>query len=114
MKKSPKLYLLDIEQAISAIRGYVEGITKEQFQNEKFLIQDGVIRKISIIGEAVKRLSPSMKDLEKHIPWKKIAGMRDIVVHDYSEIDLNAVWVVVQKRLPELDAAVKRLLKSAE
>lgn len=109
MRKDPKSYLLDIEQAIEDIVSYSNGMTKKNFFTN-ILLQDGIIRKISVIGEAVKRLPVSVTRLEKAIPWNNIAGMRDIVVHDYSDIDLDIVWKVVKVRLPELNKAVKRLL----
>jgi uncharacterized protein with HEPN domain len=93
--------LLDIVEAIEKILAYTKGIRFEEFQidDEK---QDAVLRRILVIGEATKRLSPEFKTRHSQIPWKDIAGMRDIVVHDYNRIDLETIWDVVQNDLPEL------------
>jgi len=69
-----------------------------------------VVRNIEIIGEATKRLPEDLKDREPGIPWKSIAGMRDVVVHDYFEIDDEIVWNVVERVLPRLREAIERLM----
>jgi uncharacterized protein with HEPN domain len=104
--------LADIIQAGADIQAYTIGMEKEDFFMER-MAQDAVIRKLSFVGEAVKRLPSSMKQKEDRVSWKEIAGMRDIMVHDYSDIDLNKVWGVVKKELPELIEAIQRMLKKA-
>ena len=69
-----------------------------------------VVRNIEIIGEATKRLPEDLRDREPGIPWKSIAGMRDVVVHDYFEIDDEIVWNVVENELPRLREAIERLM----
>ena len=93
--------LFDIVEAIEKILAYTKGVRFEEFQlnDEK---QDAVLRRILVIGEATKRLSAEFKTIHSQIPWKEIAGMRDIVVHDYNRIDLETIWDVVQNDLPEL------------
>lgn len=93
--------LFDIVEAIEKILAYTKGVRFEEFQlnDEK---QDAVLRRILVIGEATKRLSAEFKTRHSQIPWKEIAGMRDIVVHDYNRIDLETIWDVVQNDLPEL------------
>jgi uncharacterized protein with HEPN domain len=72
--------------------------------------QDAVIRQLEIIGEAVKRLSPELLGRCPDIPWRRIAGMRDVLIHDYMGVDLDAVWQVTQDNLPQLRGAVVELL----
>lgn len=72
--------------------------------------QDAVIRKLEIIGEAVKQLSDATKRSRPEIPWKQIAGMRDQLTHHYFGVDLALVWRVVERDLPALKAAVTALL----
>jgi len=72
------------------------------------MMRAAVVRNIEIIGEATKRLPEDLKDREPGIPWKSIAGMRDVVVHDYFEIDDEIVWNVVEKELPRLREAIER------
>ena len=64
--------------------------------------QDAILRRITIIGEATKRLSPEFRQKYSDIPWKKIAGMRDVITHDYDEIDLTEIWTVITENIPEL------------
>ena len=72
--------------------------------------QDAVIRQLEIIGEAVKRISPATLGHRPDIPWRRIAGMRDVLIHDYMGVDLAAVWQVTQQDLAQLREAVEELL----
>lgn len=72
--------------------------------------QDATLRKLEVIGQAVKNLSETIKSHQPEIPWKQIAGMRDKVIHDYFGVNLEIVWAVVQKELPKLRTAVEALL----
>ncbi|NOS67096.1 MAG: DUF86 domain-containing protein [Candidatus Peribacteraceae bacterium] len=112
MKKDPRVYLQDILEAIQRIRSY-RGLSRENFFTD-FLLQDGVIRQISVIGEASSKLSAEVKDRHSEIPWKKIIGMRNIVVHDYSQIKLDRVWETVEEDLPELSKAVQEVIQELE
>ena len=75
--------------------------------------QDATIRKLQVIGQAVKNLSDTSKSRQPHIPWKQIAGLRDKVIHDYFGVDLEIVWAVVEKDLPTLRRAVDDLLNES-
>jgi uncharacterized protein with HEPN domain len=75
--------------------------------------QDAVIRQLEIIGEAVKRLPSDVTQRRSDIPWRRIAGMRDVLIHNYMGVDLEAVWQVTQDELPELRRAVEELLELA-
>lgn len=75
------------------------------------LIQDAVIRNIQTLAESSQRLSITSKEKEPDIPWKNMAGMRNILVHDYlGGVDLGTVWIVVENYLPEFELALNRLL----
>jgi uncharacterized protein with HEPN domain len=74
------------------------------------MMRAAVVRNIEIIGEATKRLPEDVQDREPGIPWKSIAGMRDVVIHDYFEIDDEIVWNVVERELPRLREAIERLM----
>jgi uncharacterized protein with HEPN domain len=76
--------------------------------------QDAVIRQLEIIGEATKRLSEAIRDQSPDVPWRRIAGMRDVLSHDYFRVDLSAVGEVTQKEVPFLARRVKELIIEAE
>ena len=75
--------------------------------------QDARLRKLEIIGQAVKNLADETRSREPEIPWKQIAGMRDKVIHDYFGVNLEIVWAVIEKELPKLEQAIGRLLQRA-
>jgi uncharacterized protein with HEPN domain len=102
------VYLRHILEAIEAIERYVAVGYAEFMQLSHW--QDAVIRRLEIIGEAVKQLSPETRAREAEIPWRSISGMRDVLIHDYMGVDLEAVWEVTQGDISELKLAVERLL----
>ncbi len=67
---------------------------------ESTLIQDGVVRNLEILGEATKRLSNELREENSEIPWKQIAGMRDVLIHDYLKVEISQVWEVVEENIP--------------
>ena len=103
------MYLLHIAEAISDIQGYVS-TGKDDFFSKK-MIQDAVIRNLEIIGEAVKNISPTTRLNTPEVPWQKIAGLRDVLIHHYFGVDLDSVWLVVERRLPLLSRYVSVLLE---
>jgi uncharacterized protein with HEPN domain len=82
----------------------------EQFKHDD-KTSSAVIRKFEIIGEATKKIPDAIKEKYPLIPWKDIAGMRDKLIHAYSEVDLNLVWETIHKRLPELNSFLDDMLK---
>jgi uncharacterized protein with HEPN domain len=108
--KEDRIYLLHIAEAIADIQNYVSG-GKITFYSTK-MIQDAVIRNLEIIGEAVKNISPDTRKLAPEVPWKNIAGLRDVLIHDYFGVDLDTVWLVVENRLPILSQHIFQLLQN--
>ncbi|MCA0427641.1 MAG: DUF86 domain-containing protein [Bacteroidetes bacterium] len=110
MSKDPIIFIEHISSCISRIKEYTEGIDEDGFLKNN-LIQDAVIRNFEIIGEATKKLNNDFRTKYSEIEWKKIAGMRDKLIHDYIGVDLWAVWGVVEKIIPILDNQIKEILR---
>jgi uncharacterized protein with HEPN domain len=107
--KDDRVYLQHIRDALQDIAAYC-GSDHGAFFDDR-MRQDATLRKLEVIGQAVKNLSEDAKSRQPEIPWKQIAGMRDKVIHDYFGVNLEIVWAVVQKELPKLRVAVEGLLK---
>ena len=110
MKRDLILFFYDILEAINDIQESVKNLSKEKFSNNKD-IKDASIRRLEIIGEAVKNIPNSFREKHPEIPWNKIAGMRDIIIHGYFRVDLDAVWNVVKKDLPRLKKQIEKIKK---
>lgn len=102
-------YLADILEAAKAIRRFTDGVSREAFKlnEEKY---EAVNRKFEIIGEAARRLSPEAKNLFPEIPWKLVTAMRNILIHDYDDVDLDVVWDTIQRDVPPLIAHLEKHL----
>ncbi len=109
MPRDDSLYLHHILDAITRIEEYIRDIDETIFKKQT-LIQDGVIRQIEIIGEAVKHLSPSFTSSHDDIPWQDIARMRDKLIHDYFGVDIEKVWLTAKEDIPPLKAEIERVL----
>ena len=90
MKKDDSVYLHHILDSINTIEGYLKGVSESKFEATQ-LLQDGTIRQIEIIGEAVRHVSKDLRRTYPEIPWEDIAGMRDKLIHDYFGVDLEKV-----------------------
>lgn len=106
--KDDNIYFGHILDAIHDIEQYTSG-GRDAFMRDK-MRQDAVIRKLEIIGEAVKHLSENAKERRPEIPWRQIAGMRDRLTHDYFGVDLSLVWVAVERNVPTLKTAIAQLI----
>lgn len=111
MKKNPLVFLRHILDSIKEIEEFTSGLkSREEFLQKK-VVSEAVIRKIEIIGEAVINIPSDVKDNYLNIPWKEIAGMRDKLIHNYFEVDLNRVWITVKKDLPFLKKEIEKIVK---
>ena len=108
MKKDPLVYIDDIRDSIEAIKRYTAGLTKEDFfsSTEK---QDAVYRRLEVIGEAANRLPDEFRNQYSLIPWHKIVGMRNVLIHEYDSIDLDRVWETIQRDIPTLEKHIKSI-----
>ena len=108
--KATRLYLQDILKAILRIEDYTSEGKKAFFNDTK--TQDAVTRNFEIIGEVVKRIPKAVLSQQPQVPWQDIAGFRDVLIHDYAEIDLDEVWLTIARDLPGLHTAIAALLAS--
>ncbi|MCX6934526.1 MAG: DUF86 domain-containing protein [Verrucomicrobia bacterium] len=109
MSRNPSLRLEDIVEGCDRLAGYLEGYDWERFQKDQ-KTQDAVARVFEIIGEAVKGVPDEWRELEPEIPWRQIAGFRDVLAHAYFAIETRIVWEAAVEKAPALRAACQRLL----
>lgn len=107
-RRDHRVYLQDILIAIQRIRDYTPHGEDDFFHSG--VVQDAIIRQVSIIGEAASKLPSTVKAMRPDVPWKQIIGMRNIVIHDYSEINLGRMWATVERDLPTLEPMIQAML----
>lgn len=107
--RDEKRYLLDIAECIERIEEYTRD-GRDTFIQTK-MIQDAVVRNFEIIGEATKRISHDLRQSYPDVQWKRIAGFRDVLIHDYLRVDYDDVWGIIERDLPALKANIQMILK---
>lgn len=109
MSRGVEILLGEILEAIDLLRQYTDGLDYEEFAGnvEK---QDSVIRRLEIIGEAVKGIPDDLRSRHPSVPWRDIAGARDVLIHEYFRVDLEMAWDMIHEDLPELEAEVRRMI----
>lgn len=110
MKRDDSVYLQHVLDAIGKVELYLQGIDEPAFQQQS-LIQDGAIRQLEVIGEAIKNLSSELRDRHPHVRWKAWAGMRDKLIHQYFGVDLQKVWDTATVELTGLKTEVIQILQ---
>ena len=110
MKKEDKLLLFHIKESCEYIIEFISHLDYENFIKSR-LYQDGVIREIIVIGEAVNKVSEETKNKYIEVPWKDIIGMRNKIIHEYFGIDLEAVWKTAEQDTSDLLAKINNIIK---
>ena len=112
-KRDELVFLEDILDCIVKIEAYTADLTEKEFEDntEK---QDAVIRRIEIIGEAVKNISQETRAKKTNIPWREMAGMRDIVIHQYFGVTIGLVWRVATSEIPDLKGKIKEIIEEIQ
>lgn len=108
MKRDYKLYLNDIKESINQIQEYTRNVSEDNFKKDKKL-QDAVIRRLEIIGEASRNIPRALKEKNKHIPWFELSQFRDLISHSYFEVSLNRVWLTATERIKKLKEAFNKI-----
>lgn len=108
MSKDPRVYLVQMLEAAERIEHYTQTGHTEFLKSQ--LLQDAVIRNFQIIGEAAKRVPEAFRRANPTIPWRSMTAFRDVLTHDYASVEVSRVWLVIQKDLPLLKAALRAIL----
>ena len=106
--KDDKIYIEHILQSIDRIEAYLSGKDHQSFSDD-FMTQDAVVRQLEIIGEATKRISIELRNINPQVPWSDKAGMRDILIHDYIDVDIDIVWKTASESIIKLKSLLLNL-----
>ena len=109
MSRNESFYLADIQESCEKVLRFTKGMTYKDFVHDE-LHFDAVLRNLEIIGEAVKNISEELRKKYPNVKWRKIAGFRDIVAHEYFGINDETVWDIVENEVPALLEMVKTML----
>lgn len=107
------VYILDMLEAIDLIEKYCLDMTEVRFSQD-MLLQDAVIRRLQIIGEAAGKIPQELRDKSTIVPWKKIVAFRNLIIHDYASISFGEVWRVVKEELPKLKPQLEQVKTDLE
>lgn len=102
------MFIEDIKESIKQIEDYTKDISEKEF-GKKLQIQDAVIRRLEIIGEASKNIPRSVKEKNKEINWKQLSMFRNFIVHSYFEASLNRIQNIIKNDLPKLKEQIKKI-----
>jgi uncharacterized protein with HEPN domain len=108
MPRDFKVFIDDIFEAISRIRSYTTGMVYESFKDDNKTV-DAVLRNLEVIGEAAKGIPESGRQQNSEIEWQKIIGLRNVLIHQYSGIDLEIVWDIICHKLTLFERQIKNI-----
>jgi len=112
-KRKVRLFLADMLESIEKIQRYTAGVNFERFVSDDLLVA-AVVRNLEIIGEAARHIPETVRRRYPEVPWKRVVGLRNIVVHEYFAVDLEIVWTIIRENLPALKDDLQKMLTDLE
>jgi len=110
MKKDIVVYFEDILDSIKKIKEYVKNLSEKQFY-QSFSIQDAVLMRLAVIGESANKIPSNIRKKNQDIPWRKIISLRNIIVHDYSNVNMRRIWKIIKNELLIFENQIKKILE---
>ena len=110
-KREPTLFLYDILECVAKIEKYVSGMSYDDFESDERTV-DAVLRNLEVIGEAARHVPDQLRRMYPDIPWRKIVGLRNVVIHEYFGVDLEIIWEIITRDLPDLKNKIVSMLDS--
>ena len=104
-------HLWDMRDALLAIDHYLSEVGESGFR-QRGMAQDAIIRQLTVLGEAAARVSESTRTMHRQIPWKRVVGLRNVVVHQYDRVSVDEIWEVLEHDCPSLAAQLDAILRS--
>ncbi len=109
-KRSYRMFIEDIQESMDKIEHYIEDLTYETFMKDEMVI-DAVLRNLVVIGEASRNIPEDVREKYPDIPWKRMIGLRNIVIHEYFGVDLGIIWEIITRNLPETKPMIAEMLR---
>jgi len=108
-KRSVLLFVQDMLEAIGKVERYTAGLTYEQFEAND-MVMDAVVRNLEIIGEAARHIPEDLRSRYTGVDWRRVVGFRNIVIHEYFDVDIEIIWTIVKEQLPILKQVLQSML----
>jgi len=109
-KRSYRMFIEDILEAMDKIGRYIKGLSYETFAGNEMVV-DAVLRNLEVIGEAARNIPEDIREKYSDIPWRRMIGLRNIAIHEYFGVDLGIIWEIITRNLPETRPMITEMLK---
>jgi uncharacterized protein with HEPN domain len=111
MNRDVNVYIEDIFESLNRVKEYSEGVSREEFFSDHQL-QDAIIRRFEIVGEATKQVPDETRDKYPDLPWREMAGLRDVLIHQYSRVSMKRIWNIIENDLDDLIARFSKVVEA--